>query len=930
MTKHLWLQDLSLIKETLKKVEDDEDETDETVLNAVKQHQSKQSSHTCMMPQQMETEVVVNTKSTPVTVTADGSNKPIKIAPGEGKIPTNIMREENVDAKAFPRHHPSGQYGLDHKREFKLSPSQYFQQRLLNQDDRFSKDPFYVFLATSYVERHAIEQQINLSGVKGKQLSSVDGSRKIQLTDLFDVFKKVKGTPKYWQTAKNELIAKVKQLGPFHMFYTFSCGEMRWSQMFLTLLRRHGYNVVVPDKWDGSDETLLVEGKELWEFVNEDMADSKHKLFEGYTFLITLMFDARVKSFVKNILMGLGEDTVPIAHFSYRVEFQARGLPHIHGVCWIKKEYLLDMGISGDLMDNEAMAVVLANKLVTCRLPDPEEEPLGKIVREVQMHSHTPSCLKYSGVCRYGFPKLPSKETLIAKPFEEIYPNGTEAQKKKLEERAELVFGMARHVLDERSPEIEDMTLDEFYRKIETTEEEYEDLIRISKRGKVLILQREVKERFVNNYNQEMLTAWDANLDLQIVVDPYAVISYIASYMNKEETQTTPFLREALFSTAGKETKERLKALKDAYITHRQVGASEAVYKVLPSLRLKDSNIACLFVVTGFPGNRSRFYQKVNDEYVEDQGNDNEEEEDVDLGSDNEYEEHAPPESRTFEIDGREGTYKESINVLDRYVERPKYLKTMCLAQFAISYVYAPKVPKRIIFERGCSTEFSDQTIFNSTRLLPKYISLGDSGLGKMRLRAFPAVMRIHSSKKKIGHEQHYSELLLYTSWTDEEEEFHPNDKEKCQKEFKKRLDQIQANKEMIYPGEGTTELLESFDYAENQPQHVYDMLDSQRQQEEEEDKEIGATDDPEYETFGYTGNLGQENSPFESSKYRKIKMPNNDVINFLTRRLVPEQLDVLRRVVGYCKDVVKNEKDLSHKVTPLKIVVHGGAGEEF
>ena len=58
--------------------------------------------------------------------------------------------------------------------------------------------------------------------------------------------------------------------------------------------------------------------------------------------------------------------------------------------------------------------------------------------------------------------------------------------------------------------------------------------------------------------------------------------------------------------------------------------------------------------------------------------------------------------------------------------------------------------------------------------------------------------------------------------------------------------------------------------------------------------------------------------------------MPNNDVINFLTRRLVPEQLDVLRRVVGYCKDVVKNEKNLSHKVTPLKIVVHGGAGEEF
>ena len=60
MTKHLWLQDLSLIKETLKKVEDDEDETDETVLNAVKQHQSEQKSHTCLMPEDLSAQIVVN------------------------------------------------------------------------------------------------------------------------------------------------------------------------------------------------------------------------------------------------------------------------------------------------------------------------------------------------------------------------------------------------------------------------------------------------------------------------------------------------------------------------------------------------------------------------------------------------------------------------------------------------------------------------------------------------------------------------------------------------------------------------------------------------------------------------------------------------------------------------------------------------------
>lgn len=279
----------------------------------------------------MEAEVLVNNKSVPITASGDGSNAPILIAPGEGKIPCNIMREKHVDVKACPRHHPTGNYGLNHPREYKLSPSQYFPARLLHEDERFSKDPFYVFMAASIVERHSLESQINISGVKGKGVSVGDGEVNVHLTDMFDVFKKVKGTPKYWQTAKNELIAKVKQLGPFQLFYTFSCAEMRWSEVFLTLLMREGYDVKIPDNWDGYESTLLVEGKELWDYINNEMADKKHKLFQEYTLLISRLFDARVHAFINHILLGRGKDQVPISFFSYRVEFQARGLPHIHG-----------------------------------------------------------------------------------------------------------------------------------------------------------------------------------------------------------------------------------------------------------------------------------------------------------------------------------------------------------------------------------------------------------------------------------------------------------------------------------------------------------------------------------------------------------------------------------------------------------------------
>ena len=83
---------------------------------------------------------------------------------GEGKVPTNFLREEHFDVKAFPKHHPSGQYGLNHKRPIRLYPQMYFNQRLLNKDRRFSQDSCYLFMASYYIERLALEKQINISG----------------------------------------------------------------------------------------------------------------------------------------------------------------------------------------------------------------------------------------------------------------------------------------------------------------------------------------------------------------------------------------------------------------------------------------------------------------------------------------------------------------------------------------------------------------------------------------------------------------------------------------------------------------------------------------------------------------------------------------------------------------------------------------------
>ena len=320
-----------------------------------------------------------------------------------------------------------------------------------------------------------------------------------------------------------------------------------------------------------------------------------------------------------------------------------------------------------------------------------------------------------------------------------------------------------------------------------------------------------------------------------------------------------------------------------------------------------------------------------------------------------------------MKIEGRPGTYKVSITQIDRYIARPKHLDDICLGQFSTAYVYTSKVPKRIIFDDdGCSTEFSDQKIFedeeaeedkflcetmdifekesnsfgetstenegeskqNLYHLLPKYISLRD-GLGLMRLRANPAVMRIHSSRNKDGHEQQYSELLLYTNWRNEEDEFCPDNGKECIKEYNKRKDLIKRNKEAIYPGEGTIDLLENMDLDDQRPAHIYDMLDGEGQQQDDDDWAEGAENDPQFESFAYTGNLAQgECNQAESHKYRIVNVPKEEEMKIRTLRLVPEQMNILRKVIPYCRDVLKSKKNLSHKVKPLRLIVSGGAGK--
>ena len=188
-------------------------------------------------------------------------------------------------------------------------------------------------------------------------------------------------------------------------------------------------------------------------------------------------------------------------------------MPHVHGVIWLKEEtvkpYLLENGEF-----NYETVHELIDLWTSCSL-DTGDEELNLLVKEVNTHHHTSSCQK-KGHCRFDFPRLPSKRTIIATPLE-IPKNETSEEKDKRMERTKKASDILRIVKDALKfleDNDEDLNLEQFLQELDISLDDYENSLKISTRGDTIILKRTIRERMVNNYNGKMLKVWNANMDV--------------------------------------------------------------------------------------------------------------------------------------------------------------------------------------------------------------------------------------------------------------------------------------------------------------------------------------------------------------------------------------------------------------------------------
>ena len=82
----------------------------------------------------------------------------------------------------------------------------------------------------------------------------------------------------------------------------------------------------------------------------------------------------------------------------------------------------------------------------------------------------------------------------------------------------------------------EGMSFDEFLEKVAKMEfYEYVKCIRSSLKAPKVFLDRKPNEMRINLFNGKILLAWKANLDIQIVLEPYGCASYIVGYISKSQ-----------------------------------------------------------------------------------------------------------------------------------------------------------------------------------------------------------------------------------------------------------------------------------------------------------------------------------------------------------------------------------------------------------
>ena len=253
----------------------------------------------------------------------------VQIAPGEFGEFKNWGEDIYLEEKCFPHIFPYGAGGylstnLDAKDTHNGFAS-YVRHRIMSADPKYRQDYIYLFFLLLVKELVQLKRCKSTYLRQARKLPNLTKTEVLEIgkTDLprynrsFEVYKTMRGTSMYYQDAKKNLMAALRQNGCPNLFLTVSCAEYQWKELVRQIL-----------------ETEFKQ--EVSMAYVESLSESEcNKIISRSAVQSTVHFQKRVEKIFELLKYDDIFEGFTVQDFYYRIEFQARGAPHLHALLWL-------------------------------------------------------------------------------------------------------------------------------------------------------------------------------------------------------------------------------------------------------------------------------------------------------------------------------------------------------------------------------------------------------------------------------------------------------------------------------------------------------------------------------------------------------------------------------------------------------------------
>ena len=594
------------------------------------------------------------------------------VAPGEHGSFKNWGEDVYIEEKSFPHLFPYGVGGylsscIDNPDD-SIGFAEYCKSQLMSCDDKFRKDESYIFFILLVKELILLKRCIStffrqatrLSNLTRDDVLNADQSDLTRFNRSYSVFKNIRGTSSYYEEAKKNLFAILRQHGCPTFFLTLNSNEFDWPGLLKSIL-----------------ETEL--RREVSEEEIESLSNTeKNKIISRNYVESTLHFQKRIEkmfSLMEKDFFVTDEHTYHVYLYFYRIEYQARGSPHVHSLIWLRDEKDQDApsfwvkessDISTENTERKHKVEKFADEFMTTSpdditCTDHQDDIEGSLtcaechdllerVKKYQLHNHTFTCekkmkamtikaeeghgrldgivtkeaLENLKICRFRFPRFPLDETMIIQGISKDEDEKVVLQRKK--DLRKITTYMIRQTYEkqlkyeefEKFMEMDFVTflfevgmfignkkLEEYNEDdIKAAKLRYINAISASVKGTaMLVLKREVKNIFINAYNPKIMRLHKTNHDVQLCIDPYGCAQYCCCYLTKNEAGSSTLLKAVNDETNNLSQLEKLRALAAVLDKHRECSIQEAVYRLL-GLNMVKSSVKVKYLSTIHPNFR--------------------------------------------------------------------------------------------------------------------------------------------------------------------------------------------------------------------------------------------------------------------------------------------------------------------------------------